>query len=236
MNTRFKTGGAAAGCIVAALAQTPAQAADGLAISGYLNVDAAGAISGGETQKVRELDKLVVTADADFEKLSGWKGGSGSLTFMNTSGGKPNQDIGTLQGLDNIEVSSRRARIYEAWVMQNFGGDGNSIKFGLMDLNSEFYADEPAGLLFSPESGIGSEFAATGPGGPSIYPQTSLALRLALQPVKDSYFLAGLYNAHVGDPGDKGGVDTSLNEGVIEVVEGGWRADGKGKLGFGAWR
>ena len=105
-----------------------------------------------------------------------------------------------------------------------------------MDLNSEFYVDEPAALLLSPQSGIGSEFAATGPGGPSIYPQTSLAIRLALQPAKNTYLLAGLFDARVGDAGDKGGVDTSLDDGVIEVVEGGWRVEGGSKLAFGAWR
>ena len=226
---------ACAGLFAAVVAAAPARAADGVSVSGNFTLDLVDVAHGGTAHELRELDKLSVTVDADFEK-QGWRGGSGSLTFMNTSGGMPNDDAGTLEGIDNNEVTIRRARIFEAWLQQDFGNDRGSLKAGLVDLNSEFYVNGAAGVLLAPQFGIGSELAATGPGGPSTYPQSGLAVRLELKPTNDSYVRAGLFNAHVGDLGDRGGVDTSFDEGVIEIAEAGWESDGKGKLALGVWR
>ncbi len=158
------------------------------------------------------------------------------MTLQNTSGQTPNADLGTLEGIDNNEAPDRRLRLFEAWVQQAFPDDRGSVKLGLIDLNSEFYVNAAAGTLIAPQFGIGSELAATGPGGPSTFPQTGLAIRAIFKPTKETYVQAGAYNAAVGDPGDHGGVDTSFDQGVIEIVEGGWSMDGKGKLALGAWQ
>jgi porin len=110
------------------------------------------------------------------------------------------------------------------------------VKLGLIDLNSEFYVNGSSGVLIAPQFGVGSELAATGPGGPSIFPDTGLAIRAIFKPTMQTYLEAGAYNAHVGDPGDHGGVDTSFDQGVVEIAEGGWSMDGKGKLALGAWQ
>ena len=87
----------------------------------------------------------------------GWRGASAHIDVLNNSGGIPNDDIGTLQGVDNIEVLSQRLRLFEAWVEQAWGD--TSIRAGLYDLNSEFYSNDSAGLLMAPAFGIGSEVA-----------------------------------------------------------------------------
>jgi porin len=204
-------------------------------LTGDFTVDAIVPSVGGANHKVTELDKADLVLGADFDKL-GWHGGTAQLTLQNTSGQTPNADLGTLEGIDNNEVSDRRLRLFEAWVQQDFPNDRGSLKLGLIDLDSEFYVNAASGTLIAPQFGIGSELAATGFGGPSAFPQTGLAARLIFKPTKETYLQLGAYNADVGDPGDHGGVDTSFDQGVIEIVEGGWSMDGKGKLALGAWQ
>lgn len=202
-----------------------------LTFSAALTVDGIAPLQGGANHKVREIDLLALGVSADFEKL-GWHGGSGQLTLENSSGQMPNVDLGTLQGVDNNEVGARHGRVFEAWLQQDFNGKG-SLKVGLIDLNSEFYANGASGVLIAPEFGVGSELAASGPAGPSSYPQTSLAARLTFNPTKDSYIQAAVFNADLDDPGQ---IDTKFKLGVLEIIEGGWTPEGKGKLAFGAWR
>ena len=213
----------------------PAIAAEGLEVSGYVNVDLAVVTVGGFSNRVRELDKAAITYEADFEKLAGWTGATGLLSLLHASGAKPGAEAGSLQGINNIEVSRSSVRVEDAWIQQALG-ERASIKAGVIDLNAEFYANDSTGLLLNPESGIGSEFAATGPGGPSVYPQTSLGLRLAYQPTRDTYLQAAVFNARVGNQGDGVSIDTSFDDGVIEVAEGGWSTESHTKLGFGVWR
>ena len=202
-----------------------------LSFSASLAVDGVAPLQGGANHKVREIDLLTLGVSADFEKL-GWHGASGQLTLQNTSGQMPNIDLGTLEGVDNAEVTARHGRVFEAWLQQDFNGKG-SLKIGLIDLNSEFYNNGAAGVLLAPQFGIGSELAAAGPAGPSIYPQTSLSARLAFNPTKNSYVQAGVFNADLDNPGS---IDTRFKLGVLEIVEAGWTPDGKGKFAVGAWR
>jgi hypothetical protein len=158
-----------------------------LKLSGSYKADLAGTVSGGLAKRGRVLDDLQVFGDLDLDKAVGWKGATAHFELLNNSGAMPNDDAGTLQGVDNIEVTRQRARLFEAWVEQGFGDKG-SVRAGLYDLNSEFYANDSAGLLLAPAFGIGSELAATGPNGPSIFPSTpwpcACAGRLARAPLR----------------------------------------------------
>lgn len=209
--------------------------ADGRAfkLSGSYTADLAGTVSGGLAKRGRVLDDLQVFGDLDLDKAVGWKGASAHFELLNNSGAMPNDDAGTLQGVDNIEVTRQRARLFEAWVEQGFG-DKASIRAGLYDLNSEFYANDSAGLLLAPAFGIGSELAATGPNGPSIFPSTALAVRVRWTPNEHVYAQAAALNANAGVLGDPGGVRTSFDNGLLLIAEAGWQ--GRGKVAFGTWR
>lgn len=193
--------------------------------------DAFGVVEGGLAQRGRFLDNLDLVADVDLERLVGWRGASAHLDMLNNSGGNPNDDAGTLQGVDNVEVPSQRLRLFEAWVEQSFGG--SSLRFGLYDLNSEFYANDSAGLLIAPAFGIGSEIAATGPNGPSIFPSTALAVRYHGSLGGDAYARVAILNADAGVLGDPGGVDISFDQGGLVVAEAG--IEGERKLALGLW-
>ena len=107
-----------------------------------------------------------------------------------------------LQGVDNIEVHTPRLRLFELWLDQSFAGGHASLRGGLYNLNSEFYSNEAAGRLLAPPFGIGSELAATGPNGPSIFPSTALGLRLNVSLAKSAYARVAVLNAHSGVIGD----------------------------------
>jgi porin len=195
--------------------------------------DVAGTVRGGTAHAGRALDNLDVIFDGDLEKLVGWRGATVHGYLLNNSGGAPNDLAGTLQGVDNIEVSRPRARLYELWVQGKFADDHGSVLAGLYDLNSEFYSTEASGLLLSPSFGIGSEFASTGPNGPSIFPSTALAIRAKIEGGRGVYVQGAVLNAHAGTVGDPEGPSTEFDNGALMIAEAGigdsWR------LAAGGW-
>jgi len=239
---KFKTGKAGrrltallvAGAATAALAPS-AHAADGpLTYSLEYTADVGGVVDGGLARRGRVLDNLMFTADLDLATAAGWSNTTAHVSLLNNSGGMPNGDAGTLQGVDNIEVAQQRGRLFELWVETGFADGKGAVLAGLYDVNSEFYANDSAGLLIGPAFGIGSELAATGPNGPSIFPSTALAIRLKWTTENGGYAQAVVLNAQAGVLGDPDGIDTSFDSGVLMIGEVGWQ--GAGKLSIGAWR
>lgn len=230
----------ALGALILALAGGTAVAGEAEAPAGPVTfavdykADVVGVVSGGADRGSRFADLLDISADIDLEQAVGWRGGAFHADIQNTSGQAPNDLAGTLQGTDNAEVGARRLRLFQLWVEQGFAGGRGSLRVGLSDLNSEFDAADAAGLLMAPSFGIGPEFAASGPGGPSIFPSTALGARLRFAPTENSYVQGAVINAVAGVPGDRGGMDTDFDEGVLYVAEAGWT--GRGKLAAGVWR
>jgi porin len=189
-------------------------------------------VAKGDADRVFVLHDAELTADFDFGRLIGAHGLTGGVHFLATAGGAPNDAAGTLQGIDNIEVGAHRAKLYEAWLEQTLGHA--SLRVGLTDLNADFYQNDSAGLLIAPAFGIGSELAATGPNGPSIFPSTALTARLAMTLGETGYARAAVVDAKSGVLGDPDGVDFSLRDGALVIGEVGTTAFGK--LAIGAWR
>ena len=205
-----------------------------LNLSLLYKLDAMGVVSGGVSRAGRVLDDLDVAADFDFEQRFGLKGLSGRLEVMMTSGGQPNAFATSLQGLDNIEVARPGTRLYQAFLEQSFGNGALSLRLGFSDLNSEFYVTDSSGLLMAPPFGIGTEMAATGSAGPSIFPSTALAVRMKYRFSDKGYLMAGLYNAEAGDLGDPQSTDWRFRSGALAVAEAG--VTSHGKLAVGLWR
>ncbi len=195
--------------------------------------DVSGVVAGGSSKAGRFLDNIEFTGEASLEKLFGWTGAKVYGHFLSNSGRAPNDIAGTLQGVDNIEVARPRAKLYQLWLEQEFADGQASVLAGLYDLNSEFYQTESAGLLIAPAFGIGSELAATGPNGPSIFPSTALAVRGRWNVGSESYIQGAVLNASAGVLGDPGGVDLSFDEGALLIGE--WAHSGAVNVRVGAW-
>ena len=220
----------------AVAAATPALAQDtesgAWTVEATYTADAIGPVAGGIERKGELLDNLDIIADLDLGKTIGWDGAVLHGYILSNQGGIPNDNAGTLQGVDNIEVGRQGVRLYELWVQAPLG-ERTTVLAGLYDLNSEFYANESAGLLINPSFGIGSELAATGPNGPSIFPSTALAVRLNHE-WDGGYVRGAVLNAHAGVPGDPGGVDTEFDSGALGIAEVG--LTGNIRLSVGVWR
>jgi len=202
-----------------------------IAIEGSYKSDVVGVVDGGVAHGARYLDNLNLTAELDLESLVGWQGATAYANVLNNLGGRPNDLVGSIQGVNNIEVSKTRFKLYEAWLEQSLGAV--SVRAGLYDLNSEFYQNDSSSLLISPPFGIGSELSATGPNGPSIFPSTALAVRVSAT-FGDSYVRGAVINAKAGTIGDEQGVDIFGRDGTLLIGEAGWT--GNGKIAVGAWR
>src|SRR5688572_24128798 len=74
--------------------------------------DVTGVVQGGLSKRGRYLDNVDLVMDVDLAELAGWNGASLHFDILNNSGGMPNEDAGTLQGVDNIEVASQRLRLF----------------------------------------------------------------------------------------------------------------------------
>jgi len=210
-----------------------AQAQDGVDLGAAYTMDVVAVRGQERPAKVYWLDNLDVTADLELEKLIGWSGATMHVDVLANMGGMPNDRAGTLQGVDNIEVATHRLRLFEAWIEQKLG-ERTTLRAGLYDLNSEFYSNDAAGLLIAPAFGVGSEIAATGPNGPSIFPSTALAVRIDHKVGGDGFVRAAVLNATARTFGDPGGVNLSFDDGALLIAEGGVAGAG-GKIAIGAW-
>lgn len=217
-----------------ASAQEEAPAPPAVDLAGEVIVDVAGLVSGTGDRKLRALSNVNLTADLDLARLIGWGGTRAHFHVLDNRGGRPNDAAATLQGVDNIEVPDAGLRLFEAWLERDIGSGGASLRMGLYDVNSEFYANDAAGLLIAPPFGIGSELAATGPNGPSIFPSSALAARLYV-PVGGAFVRLGVINARASTLGDRGGVDFSFRDGLLLIGEAG-RSEGRVRGNIGVWR
>ena len=225
---------AAAAQTAPATAQPVPDAPRAIGIDARYVLDAIGNVAGGDARGVRLLGNVEVTGDGDLDRLVGWRGAHAHLHLLGNHGGSINALSGTLQGVDNIEVSDARAKLYEAWIEQDLPGGRVALLVGLSDLNADFYQNDSAGLLVAPAFGIGSELASTGPNGPSIFPSTALTARLNVAVAKTGYVRAAVVNARAGVLGDDAGIDLAMRDGALLIAEAGTTANGK--LAIGAWR
>ena len=188
------------------------------------------------------IGNLGLRVDGDAQALFGWDDTQLHAELLWNHGGRPNLQLGTSQGLSNLEVAQSAARLYATWIERDFKSTGTRLLFGLYDLNSEFYATEASGLLINPSFGIGIDFSQSGRNGPSIFPNLGLSLRLR-QALGDSHYLqVAVIDGVPGDPEHPGRtvVRLSRDDGALLVAEAGWQehdADGPkpGHWGVGVW-
>jgi porin len=160
--------------------------------------------------------------------------------LLHNHGDKPNEFVGTAQGVSNIETPVNTGKVYQAWIEQGFFADDLAILVGLLDLNSEFYVTESSALFIHPAFGTGSELAQTGRNGPSIFPTTSAAVRARLK-LGSGYLQGAIFDGVPGDVNNRRGTHIRFDtgDGTLQILEAGvGLARGKlpGKFALGIWR
>ena len=192
---------------------------------------------GGIAKGYVTLGNLDTTADIDFEKLAGISGLQLFLYGLGGYGMAPTELVGDVQATSNIETGMDYYKLYEAWVQYSLLDDMIAVLAGLHDLNSEFYANDPAGLFLNSSMGIGTEIAQTGENGPSIFPIAAPAVRLMVKPTDTVYVSAAAYNALAGDPATpaKTAADFKFENGFLTIAEAGIYSEGDYKFALGGW-
>jgi porin len=144
--------------------------------------------------------------------------------------------VGDAQGISSIEAYSAY-HVYEAWAERSFAGSHGSVRVGLYDLNSEFDSIPTAGLFANPSHGIGRDFSQSGRAGPSIFPLTSLALRVAAQMDEQWALRFAVLDAVPGNPErpKANTIHLDSEEGALMVAELDYASGRIGKLGIGTW-
>lgn len=210
----------------------------GIDIDGSYTFDLWRNVSGGAKTGNAGSDNLDLQVNFDGEKLYGLPGSTIFFHFLNNNGGQINSHAGTNGGIDNIEVGTPTAQLYEAWIEQSFLNDVISFRAGLYDLNTEFYVTDTSGLFINPTYGIGTEFAASGQNGPSIFPVTSVGARLLINPTDKIYIQGAILDGVPGDPDNAEGTHIQFNDndGALLAVEVGYRDEVIGHYGIGVWQ
>lgn len=181
-------------------------------------------LSGGIKQGNSYLDNLDIKVALDGNKLFGITGNRSLVYFLNNDGSHPNaRQVGSMQGIDNIEVRTDTAKLYELWTEQSFLNEKWSVLVGLHDLNSEFMVSDMTANFMKPVFQVNQEFAQTGRNGPSIFPTTSLAGRIKYLPTDESYMMFAVFGGVAGDPNRPHGthIDLRSRDGLLLIAEAG---------------
>ena len=184
------------------------------------------------------LDNLDLMLAVDGESAWGLQGISAFAYVLYTNDGRLSERlVGDAMTVSNIDAPAG-LRLYEAWVQWTGGARRPlSLRFGLYDLNSEFDTSESRSLFIHSSHGVGHEFGQSGENGPSIFPVTSLGLRLAWNLAQDWRVQAVVLDGVPGerDHPDRSGIYLSGGEGMLGVAELQWSHGRVRKLSVGYW-
>jgi porin len=146
------------------------------------------------------LDNLDVSLEVDGERAFGVPGLQLFAYGLYNNSARFSEELsGDAMTASNIDAA-RAVRLYEAWADWTFGASDASMRFGLYDLNSEFDTTEARSVFLNSTFGVGHELGQTGHNGPSIFPSTSLALRMAFKPAADWALLVAAFDGVPNDP------------------------------------
>ncbi len=193
-------------------------------------------VSDGAASGTRYLSNLDIAMEADLERLAGWRGATLLASGLYNNGETFSDLTGDAQVISSLEAGDEAVRLYELWINQEIG-DSASLKLGLYDLNSEFDVLDASGLFITNPHGIGTDISQTGEAGPSIFPVTSLAARLELEPLDGLKIRTAILDGVPGDPlrPRRTAIKLGNGDGALLIAEAEATTDSS-KLLFGHWR
>lgn len=177
-------------------------------------------LSGGRRTGTDYLDNLDLTLTWHTQELLDFDAGTFFVYGLSNRGGNPSALVGDAQGVDNIAAPST-AKLYEAWWQRILFDDDLSLLAGLYDLSSEFDVIESAALFVHSSFGTGPDLGLSGVNGPSIFPTTSLGVRLRMVLGSSFVWQAVVLDGVPGDPNDSKGTQIRFHkdEGLLIASE-----------------
>ncbi len=168
-------------------------------------------VSGGVENGTRYLHLVNTPITFDLSSLAGLNGASVYLNSQWATGGSPSELAGDLQTVSNSDAPNTW-KISEAYFQQTLFNQRLGLLAGLFDLNSEFDVIERGGLFINSSFGIGPDYSQSGDNGPSIFPTTSLGLRVQAQLHNNLTVRAAAFDGVAGDPDDPYGTKVILRQ------------------------
>ncbi|MCX6136633.1 MAG: carbohydrate porin [Ignavibacteriales bacterium] len=199
-------------------------------------------ISGGIRDGNNYIYQFDYSATVNLQQWTGWQGATLYVQGLSNNGNSIKEFSGDAQGPSNLEAF-HTTKLYQAWIEQKLLGGDLSLRAGLYDLNSEFYVTNGAGLFLNSSFGVGIDLAQSGIGGPSIFPNTSLALRIKVSLTPAFTLQAAIIDGAPGLPGEPSatGFSISRHDGALLIGEAGYSFDpssvaAQTTVTVGAWR
>jgi porin len=154
--------------------------------------------SGGLYQQSSYEGRLEFSADADFEKFTGWRGASARITLFNIHNGGRNvaDNVGSLAGPSNIDALPS-TRLFDVWFQQNFFDERLSVRIGQLGIDLTNFTSTTSGGLINGTFGWPSIFASNMINGGPAYPLAAPGVRVAVKAADELTMLAAVLS---GDP------------------------------------
>ncbi len=175
---------------------------------------------GGLERKTTYLDNFDIIFTFNLKKLIGFKNSNIFIYGLGNDGEDPDNYIGDAQTASNIAAPSAW-KIFEAWIQTDLFDNRISLLAGLYNLNSEFENLQSSNLFINSSHGIGVAFSQTGENGPSIFPTTSVGVRLKTEFNNSYYLQAVVLDGVPGDSSNPKGTHIIFNkkDGMLITVE-----------------
>ena len=160
-------------------------------------------VAGGERRGAQYLGRIGLIADADLDRLLGWRGATAHISVQQIHGrGLSQQRVGNLLTVSGLEAEPA-LRLFNLWVQQPIGTRAN-LRVGQFTAGQEFAISDTAAFFVNSTFGWPGSFATDLPSGGPAYPLAAPGIRLAVAPGARTGLRLALF---AGDPAGPGGGD-----------------------------
>jgi porin len=184
------------------------------------------------------LNKLQLSATLRGEQL-GLRGWLVHAQLIRFDGQSLSRHLGDIQTADNIEAVPL-TRLFEAYATKLWDeGDGSiALRFGLIDLNSQFDSIDTASVMLNSSHGIGPDLSRSGRNGPSIYPVTAAGSTITWVSSNARTFRLGIFDGVAGSPSAPHAFFAERlkpSDGLLIIAQTDWQLTKNSRLEGGAW-
>jgi porin len=181
----------------------PSDHAGPLSLTLTYGSDLEAVISGGRRTGADYLGRLGIIADADLDRLLGWRGTTAHISVQQIHGrGLSQHRIGNLLTVSGLEAEPA-LRLFNLWVQQAIGTRA-TLRIGQFTAGQEFAISDTAGSFVNSTFGWPGSFATDLPSGGPAYPLAAPGIRLAIAPDARTGLRLAVF---AGDPAGPGGGD-----------------------------
>ncbi|WP_160172698.1 carbohydrate porin [Methylomarinum vadi] len=194
--------------------------------------------SRGVRADIRYANLLETAFTADIDTLAGWPGGTLYIMAIASLGGDSAETNGSISAPSNLTAADG-FKLFEAWYEQSVFDDRVGILAGLYAVDSEFDVKGTADVFLNGAFGTGLDLSETGINGPSVFPVTSLGVRVRANLSQEVTVRVAVLDGVPGDPNDSSGTQISLKgaDGLLIMSEINYQPEQFDflRFGLGSW-